>query len=84
MNKNVKSQPTSKDKIPTPKEAREITVHITKNADKEKVKLMPTKELVETLQNEAKGIRVSRLLNDDIRIHTKSLKAKKTLQEKTD
>ena len=53
-NKNVKSQPTSKDKTPTPKEARrarEITVHITENADREKIKLRPTKELVETLQN---------------------------------
>ena len=70
-NKNVKSQPTSKDKTPTPKEARrarEITVHITENADKEKINLMPTKELVETLQNGADGIRgVSRLLNGDIR-----------------
>ena len=86
--KNVKSQPTSKDKTPTPKEARrarEITVHITENADKEKIKLMPTKELVETLQNGAEGIRgVSRLLNGDIRIHTESLEAKKILQEKTD
>ena len=46
---------------------------------------MPTKELVETLQNGAKGIRgVSRLLNGDIRIRTESLEAKKTLQEKTD
>ena len=46
---------------------------------------MPTKELVETLQNRAEGIRgVSRLLNGDIRIHVESLEAKKTLQEKTD
>ena len=86
--KNVKSQPTSKDKTPIPKEARrarEITVHITENADKENMKLMPTKELVETLQNGAEGIRgVSHLLNGDIRFHTESLEAKKILQEKTD
>ena len=49
------------------------------------MKLMPTKELVETLQNGAEGIRgVSRLLNGDIGIHAESLEAKKTLQEKTD
>ena len=49
------------------------------------MKLMPTKELVEKLQNGAEGIRgVSRLLNGDIRIHTESLEAKKILQEKTE
>ena len=87
-NKNVKSQPTSKHKIPTSKEARrarEITVHITENIDMEKIKLMPTIELVETLQNKAEGIQgVSRWLNGDIRIHTESLEAKKIQQEKTD
>ena len=87
-NQNVKPQQARKDKAPTPREARrarEITVHITEDADKEKMKLMPTKELVETLQNGAEGIRgVSRLLNGDIRIHAESLEAKKTLQEKTD
>ena len=65
--------------------AQEITVHITENADKEKIKLMPTNELVETLQNGTKGVRgVSRLLNGDIRIHVESLEAKKILQENTD
>ena len=87
-NQNVKPRQARKHKAPTPGEARrarEITVHITEDADKEKMKLMPTKELVETLQNGAEGIRgVSRLLNGDIRIHAESLEAKKTLQEKTD
>ena len=55
------------------------------NTDQEKIKLMPTKELVEKLQNGMKGIRgVSRLLNGDIRIRAESLEAKKILQEKTD
>ena len=56
-NQNVKPQQARKDKAPTPREARrarEITVHIMEDADKEKMKLMPTKELVETLQMELK------------------------------
>ena len=48
-NQNVNPQQARKDKAPIPREerrAREITVQNTEDADKEKMKLMPTKELV--------------------------------------
>lgn len=77
-----------KDKAPTPKEtghAREITDRIIDEADKERIKALPTKNLVEALQADTNGIRgVSRLISGDIKIHTESLEAKKSLQEQTD
>lgn len=77
-----------KDKAPTPKEtgrAMEITDRIIDEADKERIKALPTKDLVEALQAGTNGIReVSRLISGDIKIHTESLEAKKSLQEQTD
>ena len=75
-------------KAPTPKEtrrAKEITVHIGNEADKEKIKMLSTKDLVEALQAETKGIRgVSRLISGDTKIHAESLEAKKALQRQTE
>ena len=71
---------------PSPQEirkAREITIVVPNTIDKEKVKNVTTKDLVETLQRETKGIRgISRLMSGDLKIHTESLEAKKLLQEK--
>ena len=62
--------------------AKEITVHISNKADKEKIKMLSTKDLAEALQTETKGIQeVSRLISGDIRIHAESLEAKKVLQK---
>ena len=62
-----------------------MTVVISSASDKEKIKNMPTKDLVETLQAETEGIRgVSRLISGDLKIHTESLEVKKTLQEKSE
>lgn len=75
-------------KTPMPKEkrwAKEITVHISNKADKEKIKMLSTKNLVEVLQAKTKSIQgVSRLFSKNIKIHTKSLKAKKVLQKQTE
>ena len=62
-----------------------MTVVISSASDKEKIKNMPTKDLVEILQAETEGIRgVSRLISGDLKIHTESLEVKKTLQEKSE
>lgn len=48
-----------KDKVPTPKEtrrAREITVHITNEAEKERLKALLTKNLIEALQADTSNI----------------------------
>lgn len=64
--------------------AKEITVHITDKADRERVKTLPTKDLVEALQADTNRIRgMSRLINSDIKIHTESPEAKKALQEQS-
>ena len=79
---------SSKQTEPSPQEvrqARAMTVVISSASDKEKIKNMPTKDLVETLQAETEGIRgVSRLISGDLKIHTESLEVKKTLQEKSE
>ena len=52
-------QQAPKDKVPTPREAcqvREITVQIGNKTEKEKVKILLIKDLVETLQAETQGI----------------------------
>ena len=75
-------------KVRTPREerrAKEITVHIGNAADKEKVKMLSTKNLVEALQAETKGIQgVSRLISGDIKIYAESIEAKKALEKKTE
>ena len=59
-----------------------MTVVISSASDKEKIKNMPTKDLVETLQAETEGIRgVSRLISGDLKIHTESLEVKKTTRK---
>lgn len=88
----VKPKPNSlakqcpKDKTPSPKEmrrAREITVHITNNANKEKIKALPTKDLVKALQTSTNGMkRVSRLVSGDIKIHIELLEAKKPCRKR--
>ena len=79
---------SSKKTEPLPQEvrqARAMTVVISSASDKEKIKNMSTKDLVETLQAETEGIRgVSRLISGDLKIHTESLEVKKTLQEKSE
>ena len=80
-------QQAPKNKVPTLKkahQAREITVHIGNKAEKEKVKMLSTKDLVEALQAETQDIwEVSRLISGDIKIHVESLEAKKALQKQT-
>lgn len=75
-------------KVLTPKEerrAKKITVHIGNAADKEKVKMLSIKDLVEALQAEIKGIqRVSQLISSNIKIHAELVKAKKALEKKTE
>lgn len=72
-----------KNNASTPKEARrsrEITVRIENEKDKQKIRLLPTKDLVEALQAETRGIQgVSRLISGDIKIHTESSEAKRAL-----
>lgn len=64
-------------------QAREITVHIMDNFNKEKIKALLTKDLVKALQTSTSGIKkVLRLINSNIKIHTKSLEVKKVLEEK--
>lgn len=78
---------STRDKASLPKKtrrAREITVHITDRTDKEKIKTLPTKNLVKALQADTNSIRgVSRLISGNIKIHTKLLEAKKALQKQT-
>ena len=67
------------------RKAREITIIVSKETDKDKLKNMTTKDLVETLQAETEGIRgVSRLISGDLKIHTESAEAKKVLQENSE
>ena len=67
------------------RKAREITIIVSKETDKEKLKNMTAKDLVETLQAETEGIRgVSRLISGDLKIHTESAEAKKVLQENSE
>ena len=81
-------QVTKNNKAPTPRETRwaqEITVHIGDAADKEKIKMLSTKDLVEALQVEAEGIQgVSCLISNDIKIYAESTEAKKALEKKTE
>ena len=59
-NQNIKSQQTRKDKAFTfrkARRAREIIVHFTKDAIKNKIKLKSIKKLITTLQNEVEEIR---------------------------
>ena len=67
---------SSKQTEPLPQEVRQaMTVVISSASDKEKIKNMPTKYLVETLQAETEGIRgVSRLISGDLKLHTESLR----------
>lgn len=64
--------------------AKEITVYISSMADKEKIKMLSTKDLVEALQAKTKGIQeVSRLISGNIKIYAKLIKVKKILEKKT-
>ena len=66
------------------KRAREVTLRFTNEADRERVRQLPTQELVESLQKNVGGIvGISRLTSGDIRIHAESAEIKKTLHENT-
>ena len=66
-------------------QARVFTVTISVEEEKDKLRRLSTKELVETLQRNAPGIHgVTRLASGDIRIHTESVEAKKTLSESSE
>lgn len=63
--------------------ARKITVHIANEANKEKMKTLPIKDLVEALQVDTNSIKgVSRLISGNIKIHTESLEAKKLFRNR--
>lgn len=60
-------------------------VHIGDAADKEKIKILLTKDLVKVLQAEAKEIQeMSRLISSNIKIYAKLAEAKKALEKKTE
>ena len=84
---NLKHPKPQKTKEPSPSEAkraREITLRVTNEADRERVRQMPTQELVESLQKKVEGIvGISRLTSGDLRIHAESAEVKKTLYENT-
>ena len=85
---NLKHPKPQKTKEPSPSEAkraREITLRVTNEADRERVRQMPTQELVESLQKNVEGIvGISRLTSGDIRMHAESAEVKKTLHENTE
>lgn len=69
---------------PTSKEARQAREIIRDKADKEKIRMVSTKNLMQVLQTETKRIwRIFCLISGNIKIHAESLKAKKVLQDKT-